>query len=169
MSGSAAISAAPLNRDFEGVGGWRMPMTSEEEDGDAEREEELWTGMNKRLQLPVPVPIVLQRSAASSRINLREDCDGVGHGKERRHKRSITGGATNVGKKMKDHVWRIAGDSSGERAAAKTTEKESKGDFDPHCKAPLVGKDRRKNKSMVTLGGVWTANMGRAMAAANHV
>jgi hypothetical protein len=58
---TALIGTSELTRDFEGVGGWRVP-------GDAD-EEALWMGINSRLQLPAETPT-------------------------RRHKRSLTGGAT---------------------------------------------------------------------------
>ncbi|KAF2732934.1 hypothetical protein EJ04DRAFT_299312 [Polyplosphaeria fusca] len=49
-SGSFAslIGTSELTRDFEGVGGWRLP-------GDDE-EEALWMGMNSRLELPAVLP-----------------------------------------------------------------------------------------------------------------
>ncbi|KAF2108777.1 hypothetical protein BDV96DRAFT_652392 [Lophiotrema nucula] len=49
-SGSLAslLGSGELTRDFEGVGGWRMP-------GD-EEEEALWMGMNSRLELPAALP-----------------------------------------------------------------------------------------------------------------
>ncbi|KAF1850815.1 uncharacterized protein K460DRAFT_400856 [Cucurbitaria berberidis CBS 394.84] len=46
---SSIIGTSEITRDFEGVGGWRVP-------GD-EDEEALWMGINSRLQLPADVPI----------------------------------------------------------------------------------------------------------------
>ncbi|KAL8996337.1 MAG: hypothetical protein Q9169_004137 [Polycauliona sp. 2 TL-2023] len=43
-SGLAIYSAGTMERDFEGVGGWRIPNT--------EGEDFLWTSMNARLELP---------------------------------------------------------------------------------------------------------------------
>ncbi|EOD45445.1 hypothetical protein UCRNP2_7836 [Neofusicoccum parvum UCRNP2] len=45
---ASLVSTAGPNRDFEGIGGWRMP-------GDGE-EEALWIGMNSRLELPTALP-----------------------------------------------------------------------------------------------------------------
>ena len=163
MSGSAAATTTPLNRDFEGVGGWRMPATTEEAAEDAEREEELWTGMNKRLELPVPVPIMLQRSAASSRINLREEPDADDRGKNKKHKRRATGGTTGMSQRVRDGVLRMTGCNSRDIGTKKHKGKEPQRDISPHSKSMFVGKER-KNKSMVTLGEAWTANVGRSMA-----
>ena len=163
MSGPAVATTIPLNRDYEGVGGWRMPVTTEEAAEDAEREEELWTSMNKRLELPVPVPIVLQRSAASSRINLREGPDIDDRGKSKRQKRITTGGATSMGQRVKEGVLRMTGGTSRDKIATKHKGKEPERDVSPNYKRNFVGKER-KNKSMVTLGEAWTANVGRSMA-----
>lgn len=46
---TALIGTSEATRDFEGVGGWRMP-------GDDD-EEALWMGINSRLQLPADEPI----------------------------------------------------------------------------------------------------------------
>ncbi len=43
-NGFRGYSASEATRDFEGVGGWRIPGT--------EDEDELWTSMNSRLELP---------------------------------------------------------------------------------------------------------------------
>lgn len=43
-SGLGIYSAGSMQRDFEGVGGWRIPNT--------EGEDVLWTSMNARLELP---------------------------------------------------------------------------------------------------------------------
>jgi hypothetical protein len=45
---TALIGTSELTRDFEGVGGWRVP-------GDDD-EEALWMGINSRLQLPAETP-----------------------------------------------------------------------------------------------------------------
>lgn len=45
---ASLVSTAGPNRDFEGIGGWRMS-------GDGE-EEALWIGMNSRLELPTALP-----------------------------------------------------------------------------------------------------------------
>jgi hypothetical protein len=45
---TALIGTSELTRDFEGVGGWRVP-------GDDD-EEALWMGINSRLQLPAEIP-----------------------------------------------------------------------------------------------------------------
>ncbi|OCK82535.1 hypothetical protein K432DRAFT_219636 [Lepidopterella palustris CBS 459.81] len=65
-SGSFAslIGSGGPNRDFEGVGGWRVPGEEEEE--------ALWIGMNSRLELPAAVPT---------------------HQHQRKHQRSLTGGS----------------------------------------------------------------------------
>ena len=49
-SGSFAslIGTGEITRDFEGVGGWRLPGN--------EDEEALWMGMNSRLELPAAIP-----------------------------------------------------------------------------------------------------------------
>ncbi|KAF2713218.1 hypothetical protein K504DRAFT_461776 [Pleomassaria siparia CBS 279.74] len=49
-SGSFAslIGTSEITRDFEGVGGWRVPGDNDEE--------ALWMGMNSRLELPAVVP-----------------------------------------------------------------------------------------------------------------
>ncbi|OJD35732.1 uncharacterized protein BKCO1_15000122 [Diplodia corticola] len=60
---ASLVSTAGPNRDFEGIGGWRMS-------GDGE-EEALWIGMNSRLELPTALPAE----------------------KHRRHQRSLTGGS----------------------------------------------------------------------------
>lgn len=44
-SGFGVYGGGGVTRDFEGVGGWRIPGT--------EDEDELWTSMNSRLELPV--------------------------------------------------------------------------------------------------------------------
>ncbi|KAF2261329.1 hypothetical protein CC78DRAFT_359363 [Lojkania enalia] len=45
---ASLVGTSELTRDFEGVGGWRVP-------GDDE-EEALWMGMNSRLELPAAIP-----------------------------------------------------------------------------------------------------------------
>lgn len=49
-SGSFAslVGTSEITRDFEGVGGWRVPADEEEE--------ALWMGMNSRLELPAVMP-----------------------------------------------------------------------------------------------------------------
>ena len=144
-----------------------MPLIGAEEAGDAEREDELWTGMNKRLELPLPIPIVLQKSAANSRSNLRDDHDR-GQGKERKHARRMTSGAIQVGKRMKDNISRMTpSNSSKDRAMAKIKGKEVETVGNLGSKTPSIGKDRRRNKSMVTLGEGWTANTGRPVGLRN--
>ena len=162
LSFGSGDTTNPFNRDYEGVGGWRMPATTEEAAEDEEREEELWTGMNKRLELPVPVPIVLQRSAASSQINLRQEPDVVDRekidrGKTERHKGGMTGGASSMGQRVKDGMLRMT----------KHKGKEPERDVDPSYRRNSVGKER-KHKSMVALGEAWTANVGRSMATAKR-
>ena len=53
-----------MTRDFEGVGGWRIPSPGQED------EDGLWTSMNSRLELPI-----------------------AGDEKQRHHRRSYTGGS----------------------------------------------------------------------------
>lgn len=61
---SSLVSAGGEDRDFEGLGGWRVP-------GDTQ-EEALWIGMNSRLELPAVI---------------------VGERAPRRHQRSLTAGS----------------------------------------------------------------------------
>lgn len=64
-SGLGIYSGGGATRDFEGVGGWRVPNPgSEDEDG-------LWTNMNSRLELPI-----------------------TGDERQRHHRRSYTGGSS---------------------------------------------------------------------------
>lgn len=52
--------ATPGPRDYEGVGGWRFPTSTAED----ETEEALWTRINSRLELPalcIPSPTVMSR------------------------------------------------------------------------------------------------------------
>ena len=49
INGLGVYSGGGLQRDFEGVGGWRIPSS--------EGEDMLWTSMNSRLKLPVPTEI----------------------------------------------------------------------------------------------------------------
>lgn len=63
-SGLGIYSGGGVTRDFEGVGGWRIPSPGgEDEDG-------LWTNMNSRLELPI-----------------------AGDERQRHHRRSYTGGS----------------------------------------------------------------------------
>ena len=61
-SGLGIYSVGNMQRDFEGVGGWRIPNT--------ESEDSLWTSMNTRLELPASFV----------------------EGRHRHHRRSITSG-----------------------------------------------------------------------------
>lgn len=65
-SGLGIYSGGGATRDFEGVGGWRIPSAGQED------EDGLWTNMNSRLELPI---------AADER--------------QRHHRRSFTGGSSN--------------------------------------------------------------------------
>jgi len=66
--GSVTYPTTPLARDFEGVGGWRIP--GPDDDGE---EEDLWTNINKRLELPA-------LSTTTSEL-------------KHKHERSLTGGS----------------------------------------------------------------------------
>ena len=67
-SGLGIFGGPGLSRDFEGVGGWRLTGSTEED--------ELWTSMNSRLELPSPMFNDQQR--------------------RRHHRRSSTAGSTST-------------------------------------------------------------------------
>jgi hypothetical protein len=72
------------NRDYEGVGGWRLvkDVDADETDSDDER----WLNMNSRLELPLGTPIPVTGSLSSATVN--------SNGK--RHNRSLTGSSGRV-------------------------------------------------------------------------
>ncbi|KAL8788871.1 MAG: hypothetical protein Q9195_007085 [Heterodermia aff. obscurata] len=63
-SGLGIYGGGGVTRDFEGVGGWRIPSPGQED------EDGLWTSMNSRLELPI-----------------------AGDERQRHHRRSYTGGS----------------------------------------------------------------------------
>lgn len=66
--GSITYPTTPLVRDFEGVGGWRLPGPGEDDE-----EVDLWTNINSRLELPA-------LSATTSDL-------------KHKHERALTGGS----------------------------------------------------------------------------
>ncbi|KAF1836480.1 hypothetical protein BDW02DRAFT_493585 [Decorospora gaudefroyi] len=108
---TALISTSELTRDFEGVGGWRLP-------GD-EDEEALWMGINSRLQLPAEVPT-------------------------RRHKRSLTGGATQSQRhNFSPEALRMSPVHSRARTPLRFAVEDESSYFPP----PLVSSNRRLSNS----------------------
>ena len=72
-SGASLVGTRAATRDYEGVGGWRLPLTEHDE------EEALWMGMNSRLELPA-----LSIPGTPSSV--------------RRQRRSTTGGSSSGGR-----------------------------------------------------------------------